>query len=215
MNLPKPCLQTPSDFWHSLPSQLLQGQDSPESCQKGPACVLSPPWFTWNDSQESKQLQSITTGYQKVFVSLWTGWKLQFTGSAGKNPPAMQETWVQSLGQEDTLEKEMATHSNIPAWEIPWAEEPGRPQSMGLQKSWTWLRDNKQHWKEATRRLSYKDEEWNEGPNPGRSHGSYQLPEACSSSQTCPLLYPSLGLVSSPRLFFPSAFLSAQVSRAE
>ena len=53
----------------------------------------------------------------------------------------MQETWVQFLGQEDTLEKEMATHSNIPAWEIPWAEEPGRLQSMGLQKSWTWLRD--------------------------------------------------------------------------
>ena len=49
----------------------------------------------------------------------------------------MQETWVQSLGQEDTLEKEMATHSSIPAWEIPWAEEPGRLLSMGLQKSWT------------------------------------------------------------------------------
>ena len=37
-----------------------------------------------------------------------------------------QETWVLSLGQEDPLEKEMATHSNIPAWEIPWTEEPGR-----------------------------------------------------------------------------------------
>ena len=75
MNLPKPGLQTPSDFWHSLPSQLLQGQDSPESCQKGPACVFSPPWFTWNDLQESKQLQSITIGYKKAFVNLWTGWK--------------------------------------------------------------------------------------------------------------------------------------------
>ena len=42
-----------------------------------------------------------------------------------KNPPAMQETWVWSLGQEDVLEKEMATHSRILAWEIPWAEEPG------------------------------------------------------------------------------------------
>ena len=42
-----------------------------------------------------------------------------------KKPPAMQETWVQSLGWEDILEKEMATHSSIPAWEIPWIEEPG------------------------------------------------------------------------------------------
>ena len=44
----------------------------------------------------------------------------------------MQETWVQSLGQEDPLEKEMATHSSILAWEIPWTEEPGRLQSMLL-----------------------------------------------------------------------------------
>ena len=42
-----------------------------------------------------------------------------------KNPPAMQETWVQFRGQEDILEKEMATHSSIPAWEI-WTEEPGK-----------------------------------------------------------------------------------------
>ena len=51
-----------------------------------------------------------------------------------KNLPAMQETWVQSLGWEDSLEKEMATHSSILAWEIPWSEEPGRLQSMGLQR---------------------------------------------------------------------------------
>ena len=43
-----------------------------------------------------------------------------------KNPPAMQETWVRSLGQEDSLEKAMATHSSILAWEIPWTEEPSR-----------------------------------------------------------------------------------------
>ena len=47
-----------------------------------------------------------------------------------KNLPTMQETRVQSLGQEDPLEKEMSTHSSIPAWRIPWAEEPGVPQSM-------------------------------------------------------------------------------------
>ena len=44
---------------------------------------------------------------------------------------AMHETWVQFLGREDPLEKEMATHSSIIAWEIPWTEEPGRLQSMG------------------------------------------------------------------------------------
>ena len=52
-----------------------------------------------------------------------------------KNLPAMQETQVQSLGLEDPLEKEMATHSSILAWEIPWREDPGRLQSVGSQKS--------------------------------------------------------------------------------
>ena len=51
-----------------------------------------------------------------------------------KNLPAMQKTWIQSLGQGDPLEKEMATHSSILAWRIPWTEEPGRLQSMGLQR---------------------------------------------------------------------------------
>ena len=51
-----------------------------------------------------------------------------------KNLPAMQETWVQSLGLEDPLEKELATHSSIPAWKIPWMEETGRLQSVGSQR---------------------------------------------------------------------------------
>ena len=51
-----------------------------------------------------------------------------------KNPPAMQEIWVQSLGWEDPLEEEMATHSNILVWKTPWTEEHGRLQSMGLQR---------------------------------------------------------------------------------
>ena len=51
-----------------------------------------------------------------------------------KNLPAMQETWVRFLGWEDLLEKEMAIHSNILAWRIPWTEEPGRLQSMGSQE---------------------------------------------------------------------------------
>ena len=50
------------------------------------------------------------------------------------NLPAMQETWVQSLGWEDPLEKEMATHSSTLAWKIPWMEEPDSLQSMGSQR---------------------------------------------------------------------------------
>ena len=55
-----------------------------------------------------------------------------------------QETQVQSLGGEDPLEKEMATHSSILAWRMPWTEEPGIPQSMGLQelKMTEWLNNN-------------------------------------------------------------------------
>ena len=51
-----------------------------------------------------------------------------------KRLPAMQETWVRSLGQEDPLEKEMATHSSTLAWKIPWTKKPGGLQSMGLQR---------------------------------------------------------------------------------
>ena len=51
-----------------------------------------------------------------------------------KHLPAMWETWIRSLGQEDPLEKEMSTHSSILAWRIPWAEEPGGLQSMGSQR---------------------------------------------------------------------------------
>ena len=71
-------------------------------------------------------------------------------GSAAKNPPAMQETWIWPLGQEYLLEKEMATHPNILAWENPWTEEPGGLQSVGSQRSWTWL----SNWTTATFRKS-------------------------------------------------------------
>ena len=69
---------------------------------------------------------------------------------AVKNLPVMQETWVRSLGREDLLEEEVATHSSIPAWRIPRTEQPGGLQSMGSQRvrnnwsgwtngTWTWL----------------------------------------------------------------------------
>ena len=62
-----------------------------------------------------------------------------------KSLTAMQETWVRSLGQEDSLEKEMATHSSILAWRIPWTKEPGRLQSMRSQESDTTERLSAQH----------------------------------------------------------------------
>ena len=61
-----------------------------------------------------------------------------------RNPPAMQETqetWVRSLGQEDLLEEEMATHCSILSWKIPWTEEPGGLQSVGSERSRTRLSD--------------------------------------------------------------------------
>ena len=60
--------------------------------------------------------------------------RLPLVAQMVKNLPAIQETGVQSLGQEDLLEKGRATHSSILAWRIPWTEEPNRLQSMGLQR---------------------------------------------------------------------------------
>ena len=58
-----------------------------------------------------------------------------------KHLPAMRETWVRFLGQEDPLKKEMAIHSSTLAWKIPWTEEPDRLQSMGVSKNRTRLSD--------------------------------------------------------------------------
>ena len=78
--------------------------------------------------------------HNKKFITQWQIWKNHLPSSTSlvaqmvKHLPTMRETWVQSLGQEDVLEKEMATHSSILAWKIPWTEEPGRLQSMGSQR---------------------------------------------------------------------------------
>ena len=63
-----------------------------------------------------------------LYVCMGLPWWL-----TGKGSPAIQETWVQFLGQEDPLEREMTTHSSMLAWEMPWTEEPSRPWSIGLQ----------------------------------------------------------------------------------
>ena len=60
--------------------------------------------------------------------------KISLVALTVENLPAIQETWVQFLGQEDPLEKGVTTHSSILAWRIPWTEEPGRLQSIGSQK---------------------------------------------------------------------------------
>ena len=73
------------------------------------------------------ELKTQFNNYDKFRVSL--------VAQMVKSLPAIQETWVQSLGWEDHLEKEMATYSSILAWRIPWTEESGGFQSMGLQKS--------------------------------------------------------------------------------
>ena len=70
----------------------------------------------------------------KEGIILWINKSASQVAQMVDNPPAMQETWVQSLGQEDPLEKGKATHCNILAWRIPWAEEPDGLQSLGLQR---------------------------------------------------------------------------------
>ena len=65
-------------------------------------------------------------------------WKQELLAQRVKCLPAVRETWVRSLGQEDSLEKEMATHSSTLAWKIPWTEKPGVLQN-GVKKCWTQL----------------------------------------------------------------------------
>ena len=78
-------------------------------------------------------MNKLISKYYLIFKNLF--FTLGFPGgSVVKNPPAKQERWVWSLGQEDPLEKEIETHSSILAWEIPWTEKPGGLQSMGSQR---------------------------------------------------------------------------------
>ena len=73
----------------------------------------------------------------KLILTGFRGGQASLVDQMIKNLPAMQETWVRSLGQEDALKEGMASHSIILAWRIPWTEEPSGLQSMGSQKSWT------------------------------------------------------------------------------
>ena len=107
-----------------------------------------------------------------------------------KNLPAMQETQVQFLGQEDPLEKEMATHSSILAWRIPWTDKPGGLQSMGLQESDTTEQLNHHHLSLAAAAVEFTPKPvvvwsslWN--PMEGSTSGSPLLHRLPDFAQTC------------------------------
>ena len=88
--------------------------------------------FTNNNAGKSmeKREHSYPVGGNVNWYSYYGKWASLMAQSV-KNPSAVQETWVWSLGQEDLLEKEMATHSSILAWKIPWTKEPGGLYSTG------------------------------------------------------------------------------------
>ena len=121
-----------SQSWDSLSLSLSQSWDlgqkvhSVVSRHHGPSCTGSAVshtrscaflWEVWPETSYRENLENTRLEAQAV-----------------KNPPEMQETRVQSLGPEDTLEKRMATHSNVLAWEIPWTDELDGLQSMGWQR---------------------------------------------------------------------------------
>ena len=88
-------------------------------------------WGLWISDQQLPKIKRLLPNLQFVCI---VDQGSSLVSQSVKNPPAMQETWVQSLGQEDPLEKAMATHCSILAWKILWTEEPGELQSMGLQE---------------------------------------------------------------------------------
>ena len=93
-------------------------------------------WIDWKQKQKDWAEAFIIYTY---FICFYLCWWLR--GKESTCQYETQEMWVQSLGWEDTLEKELAAHSSIPLWEIPWTKGPGRLQFKGLQTSQTRLSD--------------------------------------------------------------------------
>ena len=101
--------------------------------------IIVPGYGSAETASDNIVHQGISGDMKRDSISLLMVWGLQtnLIGSNGKkNLPAMQENWVRSLGQEDPLEKGIATHASILTWRIPWTKEPGGLQCEGLQ-SWT------------------------------------------------------------------------------
>ena len=99
------------------------------SCAYGAATLLGAQKDVFNFFQNQKE-KSKYNNNGHVIINLWASLVVQMV----KCLPAMRETWVRFLSWEDPVEKGMATHSSTLAWKIPWMEEPGRLQSMGLQR---------------------------------------------------------------------------------
>ena len=132
------------------------------------SCLLSKLSYTLNDNifltfvmyvTKLHHLTMVNYGEVETILNLHKaspkhGWA-SLVAQVVKNPPAMQETQVWSLSQEDPLEEEKATHSSIPAWRIPWTEESGGLQSMGLWRirhDWATNIFKHGHQKELTKR---------------------------------------------------------------
>ena len=96
-------------------------------CKK--SCLIFHSWF-YMLKHHKHHCFSFCVWLLYYLESLWASLVTQMA----KNPPAMLQTQIQSLSQEDSLEKGMATHSSIPVWRIPWTEEPGKLQSTGSQR---------------------------------------------------------------------------------
>ena len=103
----------------------------------GPLAIITPTVGTWSKATNFNITGWRGQGNEKTFQAQGLNpdnlWCLP-GGSVVKNPPTTQETQGRSLGWEDPLEEEMATHSSVPAWKTPWTEEPGGLQSMGVTK---------------------------------------------------------------------------------
>ena len=104
------------------------GAEGPEGSDKGRASTTSVATCEGHAAHRCSLWRC--SSYRRVGSISWAS----LVAHTVKNLPAMQESWVQSLGQEDPLKKEMATHSSIRAQRVPWTEEPGGLQSMGLQR---------------------------------------------------------------------------------
>ena len=147
---PSPTPGIHSDSWPSSPwchpaisSSVVPFSSCPQSLPASKSSPMSKLFSRGGQSTGVSALASFLPKKSPGWSPLeWTGWiglliyRVLSQHTVGKNPPA---TGVQSLCQEDPLEKEMATHSSIVSWEIPWTKEPSGLQSMESQNSQTWL----------------------------------------------------------------------------
>ena len=113
-----------------------------ESTDAYPSSPATSPWVSGEGEVQRRgnpwYYQSLLPNHESYITSFRPPpalWGASLVTQMVKNPPAVQEIWVRSLGWEDPLEESMATHSSILAWRIPWTEEPGRLQSMGSQRA--------------------------------------------------------------------------------